>query len=175
MRNTKKAFTLVELIVVITILAVLGTIAFVSLQGYSGEARDSKRLSDVNNLHKAVSTELARGTSLSNLFVSWNNEAKTIDNKTATGIQATPNFTALKIDGNDFKETTPNTRDYPAAYATGWSGTGTYKFFQFATLSEAKNVAVVVWDYYEMNPATDSAWLITSGTGLVDGGATLPY
>jgi len=31
----KKAFTLVELIVVITILAILWTIAFISLQGYS--------------------------------------------------------------------------------------------------------------------------------------------
>jgi len=39
----KKAFTLVELIVVITILTILGTIAFISLQGYSRDARDSTR------------------------------------------------------------------------------------------------------------------------------------
>jgi prepilin-type N-terminal cleavage/methylation domain-containing protein len=32
MNNFKKAFTLVELVVVITILAILGTIAFVSLR-----------------------------------------------------------------------------------------------------------------------------------------------
>ncbi|MDR1987995.1 MAG: prepilin-type N-terminal cleavage/methylation domain-containing protein [Candidatus Peribacteria bacterium] len=31
-KSTKKAFTLVELIVVVTILAILGTIAFISLQ-----------------------------------------------------------------------------------------------------------------------------------------------
>jgi prepilin-type N-terminal cleavage/methylation domain-containing protein len=48
----KKWFTLVELIVVITILAILGTIAFISLQWYSANARDSRRLADVWNIKK---------------------------------------------------------------------------------------------------------------------------
>lgn len=43
----KKAFTLVELIVVITILAILWTIAFLSFQGYSKNSRDSVRLNDI--------------------------------------------------------------------------------------------------------------------------------
>ena len=42
-----KAFTLVELIVVIIILAILWTIAFISLQGYSKDARDATRISDI--------------------------------------------------------------------------------------------------------------------------------
>jgi len=46
------AFTLVELIVVITILAILWTIAFTSLQWYSINARDSIRISDLKNLEK---------------------------------------------------------------------------------------------------------------------------
>ncbi|MFA5917575.1 MAG: type II secretion system protein, partial [Candidatus Gracilibacteria bacterium] len=45
-----QAFTLVELIVVITILAILGTIAFISFQGYSSNARDGVRISDTNNV-----------------------------------------------------------------------------------------------------------------------------
>lgn len=45
-----KAFTLVELIVVITILAILWTIAFLSFQGYSRDARDSVRLSDLSKM-----------------------------------------------------------------------------------------------------------------------------
>ena len=47
----KKAFTLVELIVVITILAILWTIAFISLQWYSKDARDSTRVSDINSIN----------------------------------------------------------------------------------------------------------------------------
>lgn len=49
-----KAFTLVELIVVITILSILGTIGFVSLQGYSANARDSVRISDLRNIEKSL-------------------------------------------------------------------------------------------------------------------------
>ncbi len=48
------AFTLVELIVVITILAILWTIAFISLQWYSASARDSKRVSDIQNIKKSL-------------------------------------------------------------------------------------------------------------------------
>jgi len=55
MKNTQnKWFTLVELIVVITILAILWTIAFISLQWYSAQARDSKRISDVANIKKSL-------------------------------------------------------------------------------------------------------------------------
>ena len=50
----KKAFTLVELIVVITILAVLWTIAFVSFQDYVLNSRDSKRTTDIKNIEKAL-------------------------------------------------------------------------------------------------------------------------
>jgi uncharacterized protein (TIGR02145 family) len=39
---------------VITILAILGTIAFLSLQWYSANARDSKRVWDVNNIKKSL-------------------------------------------------------------------------------------------------------------------------
>ncbi|MDD2871007.1 MAG: prepilin-type N-terminal cleavage/methylation domain-containing protein [Candidatus Gracilibacteria bacterium] len=55
MHKTKnKAFTLVELIVVITILAILGTIAFISLQGYSTDARDSTRISDLSSMKTSL-------------------------------------------------------------------------------------------------------------------------
>ncbi len=48
MRSNKSlGFTLVELIVVITILAILGTIWFISLQWYATSARDSARISDL--------------------------------------------------------------------------------------------------------------------------------
>ena len=51
-KYTNKAFTLVELIVVVTILAILGTIAFISLQGYSKDARNSTRIVDMKSVEK---------------------------------------------------------------------------------------------------------------------------
>jgi len=55
MQNCKKrAFTLVELIVVITILAILWTIAFISLQWYSKDARDSSRITDLSSMKTSL-------------------------------------------------------------------------------------------------------------------------
>jgi prepilin-type N-terminal cleavage/methylation domain-containing protein len=54
MNKQNKAFTLVELIVVITILAILWTIAFISLQWYSKDTRNSVRLSDLSNIDKTL-------------------------------------------------------------------------------------------------------------------------
>jgi prepilin-type N-terminal cleavage/methylation domain-containing protein len=50
MQKNKKAFTLVELIVVITILAILWTIAFVSFGKYNTYSRDVVRVSDIANI-----------------------------------------------------------------------------------------------------------------------------
>lgn len=50
----KGAFTLVELIVVITILAVLATIWYVSYAWYASSARDSARLYDMSSIVKAL-------------------------------------------------------------------------------------------------------------------------
>ena len=49
-----RAFTLVELIVVVTILAILGSIGFVTMTGYFAGARDSARLSDMNNIYSQL-------------------------------------------------------------------------------------------------------------------------
>ena len=49
-----KAFTLVELIVVITILAILATVGFISFQWYTSQSRDSVRISDMKIVEKAL-------------------------------------------------------------------------------------------------------------------------
>jgi type II secretory pathway pseudopilin PulG len=52
-RNLKKSyegFTLVELLVIIGIIAVLGTIGFINLGGYQRSARDSARIENLANL-----------------------------------------------------------------------------------------------------------------------------
>jgi len=58
MPHTKnlKWFTLVELIVTITIIAILWTIAFTAFNGFQSSARDSSRASDLANLSQALDT-----------------------------------------------------------------------------------------------------------------------
>lgn len=130
MKKQKNAFTLVELIVVITILAILWTIAFINLQWYSMWARDSKRVSDISNIQKKIWIEMWKWTPLSTLINTVKtNLWLTIDNNTATSIQWTANFQNLKEDGNSFKD--PTTKwDYVLSYSVWWSGTWAYKFTQ---------------------------------------------
>lgn len=54
--KSTKGFTLVELIVVITILVILGTIAFLNIGSFSASARDSQRTSDLNQINSQVMT-----------------------------------------------------------------------------------------------------------------------
>jgi len=54
MKKQNLAFTLVELVVVITILGIIWTIAFISLQWYSSKARDSKRVFEIQNIKKSL-------------------------------------------------------------------------------------------------------------------------
>ncbi len=81
----KKAFTLVELIVVITILAVLATIGFISMSWYTQSARNWVVLTDLKTLKKAFELHLIEWKSLpdpdgpthnitqagGNLFTQW--------------------------------------------------------------------------------------------------------
>lgn len=63
-RKRLLGFTLVELVVVITILAILGAIGFLSIQGYSKSARDSTRISDLANLARSFEVAIAAGKTL---------------------------------------------------------------------------------------------------------------
>ena len=52
--NTKKGFTLIELIVVIGIMGVLYTIVFGSISNSKARSRDDKRISDVKEIQLAL-------------------------------------------------------------------------------------------------------------------------
>jgi len=110
MRNTKSsAFTLVELIVVITILAILGTIAFISLQGYSADARNSKRTSDLGNIQSAMSLKMVEGVPIMSFVTGTANNLLPISlagSGAYTGDYAagTPSYTVLNVAAKDFKD-----------------------------------------------------------------------
>lgn len=52
-------FTLAELIVVITILAILATVGFLALSGYSQDAKDSAAKTNVRSVYTAITAESA--------------------------------------------------------------------------------------------------------------------
>ena len=52
--GTTKGFTLVELLVVISIISLLSSIVFTSLNSARAKARDAKRLSDLNQIYLAL-------------------------------------------------------------------------------------------------------------------------
>ncbi|MDD3144876.1 MAG: two-component regulator propeller domain-containing protein [Candidatus Gracilibacteria bacterium] len=177
--KTKKGgqgFTLVELIVVITILAILGTIAFINLQGYSGSARDSKRESDISNILKKVSVEQIKGVTGGELIDNQASKSVVINNISTNAIQGIPKFSQLKEDGTSFKDPTTKS-DYVLSYAKGGTSTGAYNFLQIATINEERNEAVVKGNYYMYNTSTDSPSIVKNVSNLfvVDGGSQLPY
>ncbi len=61
MRNTLKAFTLVELVIVIVILSILSTIGFISYEEYLLDTRDSKRIAQVSGLRDTMRLALTKG------------------------------------------------------------------------------------------------------------------
>jgi len=139
MINTKKAFTLVELIVVITILAILGTIAFISLQGYSADARNSKRTSDLGNIQSAISLKQVEGVPLLS-FVTNNAENDLVSPDIAGLLDAgtaydagTPSYTVLNVVEKDFKD--PNDKAYRIGATTLKAGA-----FQLAATMEVDGV-----------------------------------
>lgn len=54
MINSKKGFTLVELLVVVAIIGILATIVIMNVIGAKAKARDSKRISDINEMGRLI-------------------------------------------------------------------------------------------------------------------------
>ena len=183
MKNTNKAFTLVELIVVITILAILGTIAFISLQGYSQDAKNSKVVSDTRTIVTAIETKLTEGKiTMAGVVDNTNDLTDTAKNwvsgKFATGSTlgtdgtykvGKVNFVGLRQNGADFKDNDSN--EYVAAVAIDGSD---YSFYQVA--GQMKNAdgtfeAVVKGNYVKTVGATAEGLIsaTASSTGALNG------
>jgi prepilin-type N-terminal cleavage/methylation domain-containing protein len=59
-KKNKLAFTLVELIIVITILTILGTISFISYIDISIDTKNTKVITDIENINKKINIKIVR-------------------------------------------------------------------------------------------------------------------
>lgn len=143
MKHAKTGFTLVELIVVITILAILGTIAFISLNGYNNDAKNGKVVSDLRNLAWAVEvSKTTDNTTLLSLITNTgstntvagssivNNSWSTLASSWSVYLVGNINFGALKQNGDSFKD--PNSFDENQEYIFAIAYSPDYSFFEFA-------------------------------------------
>ncbi len=170
MRNTKKAFTLVELIVVITILAILATVAFVSLGGQTDNARNTVKKDSLGKLATAVENARTNGLALSSFAsgVVANQFSNTTANIAGTWVTVwkdynagNVNLTALDVKAADFK-------DWINSFKYGYTTKAGGKYELAATVKEGDlQKAYVVGTF---SPRTivattiDWTWTLISGS-----------
>jgi len=155
--SAKTAFTLVELIVVITILAILWTIAFISLQWYSSEARDSTRISDLSSMKSALELfqldawkypEPSNGVSIT---YSWSLTAWTQWTFWQTVFNNTSKLDKIPLDPSTDKEyvysTTQTRNEYQLAWALESGDMALNKNIESAMALEKKARLKIVWTY----------------------------
>lgn len=108
----KGGFTLVELIVTIWILSILWTISFISVQWYSSDSRNTKRLSDISNISTKIEIDMIQWLSIfsfvewtwstikNNISISWNTWTTLNWRYVAWDI----NYKSLNANPDDFKD-----------------------------------------------------------------------
>ena len=88
-KNSKRGFTLVELIVVLVILAILAALLIPALTGYINKARKSQVVAETRMLTQAVQTEMSTIYGLNNSFQGQKGVGKPLTIASKTGAYLT--------------------------------------------------------------------------------------
>ncbi len=189
MKLTRKAFTLVELIIVIAIIAVLAVSAFMVLTKWLGKSRDSRRLGDIGSIERSLTTWLsdydANGKGL--LVSPSGSETITLNGVVvATWDTFNDYFDKLKTVKFDVLQKVvkdPNNKDQYAiaivankkfAVAATLENDGTYKA-AVRTNYQSGSVVKGVDGSTNYSGATIIGQKNTNDKPIVDGWSTLPY
>lgn len=196
MKQTKKAFTLVELIIVITILAILATIGFMSYQSYTADARNSKRTNDLASIESKVVVVMAKTPSTVLTMINtwatstWNMVADTFTAWNSGALIYWTTYKAWNIDyTNSALWINQESFSDPAYSSTStwnymlWIVTITTKgmLYQLAAKLESNGddvtQSLVRW-FYATGASSDANWLIKGTTSLswiINKTTDLPY
>lgn len=169
MKN-KKGFTLVELIVVITILVILATIWFIYFSWNVSEANKTKLTTNLISINKLLSTELSSWKDISNyltgnlIIKNWVNRSLTIGSWTYILWNLDYkvwklNFYKIKTKWDDFKVKT-NSWNLNYIFATLKFPGKVYHQIAWQFKNESwLNEVVIYWKFYSNWP--DTKWLIS--------------
>lgn len=172
MKKMHKWFTLVELVVVITILAILGTVALLSFRGYSGDARNSKRITDLNSIKNNVTEQITAWQKMLN-FVTSVAENRLNTTPIIAGVApvagtdyeaGTVNYPTLGLVAEDFSDPTTNGA-YVIGVSTKYKG-GAYQIAaKMDPVDDANNRAYILGTYKKRRADnTVTTWEINAGT-----------
>lgn len=157
MLKKNKAFTLVELIVVITILAILWTIAFISLTSYSETARDSTRISDLSTMKTTLELfhleawKYPNTTDEFNVFYSWTVvwTQWTFWKTTINNVDRLGNIPTDPLTDKKYTYSLTNTKqEYQLSWLIEWDTIAfNNSLMNNANAWDIKATAIVTWNY----------------------------
>ena len=169
LKKKKTWFTLVELIVVITIIAILWTIAFISFQNYTKNARDGVRISDINSLKKNLELFITEkwfypapdnGTNITYIWATAWTQWTVWDN-VMTNLARISNKPTDPLTGNEYTYSLANNKvEYQlwAMLEWGWNLTYSPILNQTNAASEKKATALITWTYNEKILKVSTGW-----------------
>lgn len=166
----KKAFTLVELTVVLFILSIISTIAFMSFVWFSRDARNAKRISDINNIRTLVDVWISNSLTMDSFVdgtwstITWNNirmyGKEGYDSLSGSYIAWDVSYNILWIKADNFRDPRNDT-----LYKI-WVDAKNKQFEVAATIESGEDIydSVVVWDW-RARSTNSSIWYVDYFSG----------
>ena len=112
MKKISKGFTLIEMLIVITIIALLASLILVGMGGARAKTRDSRRIADLHNVMNALELYYSSNSQYPQDIVSWSDLETTLTDA-GIGVSRIPNDPLSNTGSNyEYGVDTSNYQDY---------------------------------------------------------------